>query len=528
MTCENSLSWQRTVANLVTFRWMLLATFALWAIFPAPAPAAPADALSAYENARQTMLAAIEASGGLEAIESIRTLDLHWSGKIHWDQRLSRSPKPPYDVTPEGRQYIFDRDRDWKFRSYSVQYPGLQPVKYVGFLRKDEAFFVGTEGFEEYWVILGDGFGLKDSFPIESYFPAGLFRLAIQRRATLRWHKKEQINSRAHDVISFADSDGSLHTLFIDSRSHLLIKMEGVGPNAVAGDALIEVFFGDYQNIAGLVLPTTYKRYVAGQLVNEYSASYKINEPIDESLFELPEEYVEQPLDRLPNGPEIREIAGGVYLAKVNANSYMGFIEFESFILGIWAPFTPPLSSIGINLIKDILPDKPIKYVGTTTHHWWDASGGVAAFVDIGATIISNPANVDLLTTYASAQRTLLGIAPSVRPEQLSIEVVEHERTISDRDRTLKIYALAETPNSMGGLMYYLPSEGVLFSAAFFEATFHDGQRSATNRTVHLARAAKELGLEVTTVVSLNGGEGTWEHVVSSLKLRQAWDERPK
>ena len=61
---------------------------------------------------------------------------------------------------------------------------------------------------------------------------------------------------------------------------------------------------------------------------------------------------------------------------------------------------------------KKVIPNKPIRY-GVISHHHFDHTGGIAAVVDEGITIVTPPVNKAFLERALSAPRTLVGDALS-------------------------------------------------------------------------------------------------------------------
>jgi glyoxylase-like metal-dependent hydrolase (beta-lactamase superfamily II) len=68
-------------------------------------------------------------------------------------------------------------------------------------------------------------------------------------------------------------------------------------------------------------------------------------------------------------------------------------VEFRDFITVIEAPLNEDRSLAVIAEVKKLIPNKPIRYL-VSTHHHWDHLGGVRAYVQQeGVTIVLQQAN---------------------------------------------------------------------------------------------------------------------------------------
>src|SRR5258708_35395151 len=95
-----------------------------------------------------------------------------------------------------------------------------------------------------------------------------------------------------------------------------------------------------------------------------------------------------------------------------NANSVA--VEFKDFIAVGEAPTSEARSSAVIAEIKKTIPNKPIRYV-VVTHHHFDHSGGIRTYAAEGATVITDDHNKDYF------QKVVLGPqSRALEPDRLS------------------------------------------------------------------------------------------------------------
>jgi glyoxylase-like metal-dependent hydrolase (beta-lactamase superfamily II) len=117
---------------------------------------------------------------------------------------------------------------------------------------------------------------------------------------------------------------------------------------------------------------------------------------------------------------------------------------------------------------KRAIPNKPIRY-GVISHHHADHTGGLAAVVAEGITIVTPEVNRAYLMSALSAPRTLLGdgLAKSGRKPQ--IEGFKGDRRVfQDGTRTFEAHVIQGLPHADGNVIGYLPKERILIYADMF------------------------------------------------------------
>jgi len=267
------------------------------------------------------------------------------------------------------------------------------------------------------------------------------------------------------------------------------------------------------------------RMYTHGELVNDLKADIEINRPIDDSMFDIPGHFHET-VSGFAEGPRIVELAEHVFLASVNPSYNILFVEFDSYVLSVDAPRTSALTDSGIALLRQRIPDKPIKYAGMTHHHW-DHCGGVRAFVAEGAQIITTSGNVAFFQKVMTEHRTLARDAISDEPREAEFSLVTDKLLLSEGKQSVEVYSVGPTPHVDEMLIYFLPQQKMLFTADHLaQATPAFGVvQPASPGTVFMAEKIKELGLDVQTLITAHGGVGSIKNLEVSLLLRKQRDK---
>ena len=251
-------------------------------------------------------------------------------------------------------------------------------------------------------------------------------------------------------------------------------------------------------------------------------AGYVFRRQIPSDLLEIPAGYVKDP-DRTPEA-EVTDIADGVYVTHMEHNKHIPFIEFDDFTLAVYATWSSAVTEKALALVADRLEKKPLRYVGITSHHW-DATGGVRAFVARGVSIITTEDNVDYYRRMVAADYSLSPDLQSEEQREPKFHVVRSKQALGDDERLIMI-PVKGAPDADDSIIYYLPQEQVLISTAGFEPAYHGGQTTAADATLFLVEKVSDLGLEVRFVIHFNGGVGTWDEVLESVRRRQLWEGR--
>ena len=125
-------------------------------------------------------------------------------------------------------------------------------------------------------------------------------------------------------------------------------------------------------------------------------------------------------------------------------------MEFRDFVAVIEAPLNEERSLAVIREVSRLIPNKPIRYV-VNTHHHFDHSGGLRTYLAQGATIVTHQGNRDYY------DRVLFNPAPrTLQPDRLStyypyfvagrrplpIETVNQKYVVSDGVRTIDLYPM--------------------------------------------------------------------------------------
>ena len=174
-----------------------------------------------------------------------------------------------------------------------------------------------------------------------------------------------------------------------------------------------------------------------------------------------------------PGGPPAaaaaasEKLADGVYRIRGAYNSLA--VEMADQVLLIEpGPQSEARAHAGIAETKRLFPGKPIKF-GVITHHHFDHTGGIAAVVAEGITIVTPEVNKAFLEKALSGPRTLAPDAMAKSGKKAVIEGFKGDkRVFQDATRSVEVHVIKGLPHADGLVVAWLPKEKILVYADMF------------------------------------------------------------
>ncbi|MFQ5854354.1 MAG: MBL fold metallo-hydrolase [Anaerolineae bacterium] len=448
--------------------------------------------------------------GGVEALQNLSTLSIEASGvRRTMDEQFS--PGVPDEA---GSGFTMQLNYDIAGDNLRLDYTRQR--------------FAGEHQMSE--IITGE-LGVIDGQDALFGLP-GLRNMTSDRWAAVR---KQQRLLNPHLILREVAADPSLATesgeqLLDGSVHHLLVIEDYVAPitlyvNASTGhiakaatmendhlrrDVLIEVFYNNWQPTRdGLFFPTELFLVVDGEILHkEVRSAIEVNQPLDSTLFKLPEgasptfdedlaawgemhHQVYQsfaamgfPRSGLQTNVEAEELARGVYHVRGGSHHSL-VIEQTKWIVVTEAPLHEARSAAVIDWIKTTFPDKPIMYV-IATHHHTDHSAGLRTYVAEGATVVLHEAAKDLFEEVFQAPSTILPDRLALNPVAATIETVpaDGSYTIPDETQPVAVYPIKNT-HAEDMVIIHVPNAGVVFVSDLYSPNPNATSAGAGGQLLH-------------------------------------------
>lgn len=223
--------------------------------------------------------------------------------------------------------------------------------------------------------------------------------------------------------------------------------------DGIFGDMEVRAEYGPYRDFGAVSFPASLEIDQGGFPV--LSLSIASAAPNSETLVRPERRAGGAPA--AATGPAYTEIGDGVFA--IHGSYQAVAVEFDEFSMVIDGLQSDARVQQLIGIVKEAIPDKPIRYV-VSTHSHFDHAYGLRQFAAEGATILTHAMNVDFFAKALATPRTLRGnnaTEPNVVP--VEIEGVDGRYEISDGSgQAVELYALGPSAHAADMLVAYLPA----------------------------------------------------------------------
>ena len=446
-----------------------------------------------------------EALGGMRTVQNTETVVIQGRGT---NFRLGQNKNPDADL-PEYEISEFRREIDlvngrWRQEQVRTSHfftgnPVLNQRQIIA-VDGDVAFNISEDGTAR----RASSQVARDRKAELYHYPVGLIQAATAEGATVRNLRQED----GQDVVDITTAEGDQLTLFVDSETNFPTKIVSTSSHSNLGDVTVETAFDAYAESGGLggfqarlTLPRRIRwgvdRFQTAEII---ASNTSINGEIGDLAAPQEVRSDEAPLPPSAN-VTVEEVTGGVwYLAGQSHHSVL--VELAEYLVLIEAPQHDARTLAVIDTARELQPDKPLRYV-INTHHHFDHSGGIRAAVSEGVIVITHELNRPFLEDIVARQHTIAQDALARNPQPLVIETVpgSDRYVLDDGGRSLEIYPILDDLHSDSILMVYLPGDRLLVEADVFTPG-----ASAAPFAGNLLKNIEARQLRVDRVLALHGG----------------------
>jgi glyoxylase-like metal-dependent hydrolase (beta-lactamase superfamily II) len=303
-------------------------------------------------------------------------------------------------------------------------------------------------------------------------------------------------------VISFTTM-GKYKLVGTLDAQNMVTKIETKRPDSVLGDAEVVATFSDYKDFSGVKFPAKIMISEGGFPSWEFNST-KVT---PNAAADLPVPEAVQSATIPPVQVASTKIADGVWHV-AGGSHHSVVVEFKDFIAIVEAPLTEERSLAVLAEAKKLVPNKPVKYL-LTTHHHFDHTGGLRTYAAEGVTIVTNQSNVAYFEKTLMAPATMVPDSQAKSPKKPVFQAVSDKDVITDGKgkQTIELYTTDGDTHTKEYMFIYLPASKVLVEADAFSPGPADAPPPATPapNAVKLYDEIQRLKLNVATIAPIHG-----------------------
>jgi glyoxylase-like metal-dependent hydrolase (beta-lactamase superfamily II) len=434
---------------------------------------------------------AMRAVGGRDRIEAVKSIVIEGTGVNY---NLGQDIKPEaatqqFAVTgykreidlEQGRQRV-EQTRTPKF----AYFQGPQPQTQIQVLDGDIAFNIAPSGTASRLAGLAERDRRIDYF----HHPVTALKAATAPITSIA-NVRTVGNVRQADFV-FRDRQW---TMTIDP-SGLPLSISSKAYNANLGDVVITTTFADYQDSNGLKLPARIAGKVDDFTTYEIQAS---KQAVDATLGNMSAPpAVANATSPPPPNVTAESIGKGVWFL-AGGSHHSVLVEFADHLMLIEAPQSEARTLAVIKKARETVPEKPVRQL-VTTHHHFDHTAGLRAAIAEGLTVITQAGNQEWVDRMARRSHSRQPDLLARNLARLNVESVDAEREFTDQAMTVRLYHVAGNPHTETMLMAYIPRDRLLVEVDAFSPGSQVHPYAA-----NLLDNIRQRNLRVDKIVSLHG-----------------------
>src|SRR5262245_42713032 len=278
--------------------------------------------------------------------------------------------------------------------------------------------------------------------------PHGLVRAAFANNARVT---KKTIEGREMAVLSFTERGKHKVTAYINDQN-AIERVDSSYGHPVVGDIKVVTYYGPYRDFAGVKFPSKIIQYQDDKPTLDLTiTAVRANPTVN---VEVPENVRTNPVP-----VKSEKVVDGVWYI-TGGSHHSALIEMKDYLIVVEGPQGDHRSTAVIAEVKKLVPNKPIKYL-INTHHHFDHSGGIRAYAAEGVTIVTHEVNrpyYEKVTVNSHNYSTDLLAKSKKKPV---FQTMGDNMVLTDGSRTIELYQIAGSAHHDGIIMAYLRKDKI-------------------------------------------------------------------
>ena len=273
------------------------------------------------------------------------------------------------------------------------------------------------------------------------------------------------MSGKRYNVVTFTGQNKAAVNGYINDQN-LVERVETVIDNPVLGDMPFEAVYSEYKEFGGVKFPTRIVQRQGGHPVFDLTVGDV--RPNAQVAIQPPQGRGGAPGGAAAGGggqagaTPSEKLADGVYLILGGYASVV--VEFKDHLAIVESGQNEARGEAVIAEAKRLVPNKPIRYI-VNTHHHFDHSSGLRPLVAEGATIVTHQINKSFYERVFTAPRTLNPDRLARSPRKPTVDAMTDRKVMTDGNQTLELHHLRGSGHNEGIIVAYLPKERILIEA---------------------------------------------------------------
>lgn len=330
--------------------------------------------------------------------------------------------------------------------------------------------------------------------------PHGFIKAAMKHNASVK-----------ANVVSFLVG-GRRYTGTLNAQG-LVETIETWLDNPVLGDMLVDTTYTGYKDFGGVKFPTRIVQKQGGDPVLDLTiTAVTPNAPV---TIDVPQNV--RSAAAAPVKVEAQKIVDGVWYLTGGSHHSVA-VEFADHVVVVEGPLNEERSLAVIAEVRKAVPNKPIRYL-VNTHHHFDHSGGIRTYAAEGATIVTHQANRSFYEKAFSPPRTLNPDRLAQAKKAATFVTMTASHKLADATRTMELHHIQGNTHNAAIIMAYLPKEKILIEADAFNPPAPNAPPPATPNpfSVNLYENIQRLKLDVVQILPIHGRVVTLEDLEKAI-----------
>jgi len=283
--------------------------------------------------------------------------------------------------------------------------------------------------------------------------------------------------------------------------ANYVAKVETTEANPILGDMPVVTEYSDYKETQNIAFPIKIVQKQGGFDVWDLTISnIRVNQSAD---LPVPDSVKNAPMPQVV--VQDTSLADGVWLL-TGGTHHSVLVEFKDYALVVEAPLNEERSLAVLAEAKKLAPDKPVKYV-INTHHHFDHTGGLRTYVAQGITVVMHESNKDYFEKMFQRPATIIPDMLAKNPKPAMIQGVTDKFVLSDGKQTVEVYTTEDDTHTDDLLVVYLPGPKILVEADSYSPQSADTPPPSPPpaNAVALYNNIQRLKLSVATLAPIHG-----------------------